>query len=78
MPLSMMNMEEEGFVRSVGGNSETKKLLESMGFVQGQKIRVIAVLNGNMIVQVKEARVAVSREMANRIMTGNLRKEENR
>ena len=55
-------------IKKVGGNPETRKFLESLGFVAGSTVTVISEISGNVIVNVKEARVAVSKEMAAKIM----------
>ena len=59
---------EENIIRKVGGNPEMKKHLEDMGFVAGGTVTVVSTIGGNLIVNVKESRVAISREMAGRIM----------
>ena len=63
MPLTMANIGEENMIKKVGGNPETRKFLESLGFVAGGSVTIINELGGNVIVNVKEARVAVSKEM---------------
>lgn len=68
MPLTLVNPGEESIIRKVGGGAETKKHLEDMGFVAGGNVTVVATVGGNLIVNVKESRVAISREMAMRIM----------
>lgn len=68
MPLPLANVGEEYLIRRVGGNPEVKKHLEDLGFVAGGTATLITVLNGNVIVKVKEARVAISEEMARKIM----------
>ncbi|MBQ8171858.1 MAG: ferrous iron transport protein A [Oscillospiraceae bacterium] len=68
MPLTMANIGEENIIKKVGGSPETRKFLESLGFVAGGSVIVINEIAGNMIVNVKEARVAVSKEMAMKIM----------
>ena len=68
MPLALANIGEEYMIRKVSGNPETKKHLEDLGFVAGGTATLITVLNGNVIVKVKEARVAISEEMARKIM----------
>jgi len=68
MPLTMANIGEENMIKKVGGNPETRKFLESLGFVAGGSVTIINELGGNVIVNVKEARVAVSKEMAMKIM----------
>ena len=68
MPLPLANIGEEYLIRKVGGSPEVKKHLEDLGFVAGGTATLITVLNGNVIVKVKEARVAISEEMALKIM----------
>ena len=68
MPLILASNGEENIIRKVGGSAETKKHLEDMGFVAGGAVTVINTINGNLIVKVKESRVAISREMAGKIM----------
>ena len=68
MPLTMASTGEESIIRKVGGNPETRKFLESLGFVAGGSVAVISEINGNVIVNVKDSRVAVSKEMAQKIM----------
>lgn len=68
MPLSLATLGEENLVRRVGGSPEVKKHLEDMGFVPGSTVTVVSALGGNVIVKVKESRVAISNEMALRIM----------
>ena len=66
MPLTFANVGEENCIRKIGGNPETKKFLENLGFVVGGSVIVVNEINGNMIV--KESRVAISKEMANKIL----------
>ena len=68
MPLTRAAVGEENRIKKVGGKPEVRKHLENLGFVAGGNVTVISVLGGNVIVNVKEARVAVSREMAQKIM----------
>ena len=68
MPLTMARSGEINYIKRVGGNEETKRHLETLGFVVGGAVTVISSLNGNLIVNVKDCRVAISREMANKIM----------
>ena len=68
MPLSYANPGEESVIRKIGGSPEVKKHLEDLGFIVGGNVQVITALNGNVIVKVKEARVAISDEMARKIM----------
>ncbi len=68
MPLSLADTGEKNIIRKIGGSPEVKKHLENLGFVVGGEVTVINRLGGNVIVNVKEARVAISREMALKIM----------
>ena len=68
MPLALIGEGEEAMVRRVGGNTEVQHHLENLGFVPGSTVKVITMMGGNLIVQVKEARVAISSEMAHKIM----------
>ena len=68
MPLSYATPGEENVIRKVGGDAAVKKHLENLGFVVGGSVKVITALNGNVIVKVKEARVAINDEMARKIM----------
>jgi ferrous iron transport protein A len=68
MPLTMAKTGEENFIKKIGGKAETKQFLENLGFVVGTTVTVISEISGNVIVSVKDARVAVSREMASKIM----------
>lgn len=68
MPLTMARSGEINYIKRVGGNEETKRYLETLGFVVGGAVTVISSLNGNLIVNVKDSRVAISREMANKVM----------
>jgi ferrous iron transport protein A len=68
MPLTMVGTGNTNTIKKIGGRNETKLFLEKLGFVQGCPVTVIAENSGNIIVKVKESRVAVSREMARHIM----------
>lgn len=68
MPLSMAKTGEANFIKKVGGNPETRKFLENLGFVPGGTVTVISQISGNIIVSVKDARVAINREMASKII----------
>ena len=68
MPLTIANVGEENSIRKIGGNPETKKFLQNLGFVVGGSVIVVNEINVNMIVNVKESRVAISKEMANKIL----------
>ena len=68
MPLTLANVGEENLIHKVGGNPEVKKHLEDLGFVAGASVMVVSALGGNIIVNVKESRIAISEEMARKIM----------
>ena len=68
MPLTMVKAGEEKSIKKVGGREETRQFLTKLGFVPGSHVTVITEINGNVIVSIKESRIAVSREMAAKIM----------
>ena len=68
MPLTLANPGEENIIRKIGGKPEVKKHLENLGFVAEGNVTVISATGGNVIVNVKESRVAISKEMAQKIM----------
>lgn len=68
LPLTMENPGEPVTIKKIGGKAETKKFLETLGFVVGGVVTVVSEINGNMIVNVKDSRVAIGKDMANKIM----------
>ena len=68
MPLTFATINEENIIKRVGGSPEVKKHLENLGFVAGGSVTIVTSMAGNIIVNVKESRVAISREMAQKIM----------
>ena len=68
MPLSLAQVGEENIIKRIGGSPEVKRHLENLGFVVGGEVTVVNTLGSNVIVNVKEARVAISKEMAVKIM----------
>ena len=68
MPICFAEAGEDLIIKKVGGTPEVKKHLEDMGFTPGERVSVINTLAGNIIVRVKESRVALSNELARRIM----------
>lgn len=68
MPLSMAHVGEALEIKKVGGKEETKKFLEKLGFVVGGIVTVVSDINGSMIVNVKDSRVAIGKDMANKIV----------
>ena len=68
MPLSMIKEGEPNIIKKVGGKEETRKFLENLGFVTGGTVTVISQTGGNMIVNVKDSRVGIGKDMSNKIM----------
>lgn len=68
LPLTMASQGEPMTIKKIGGKQETKKFLETLGFVVGRTVTVVSEINGNMIVNVKDSRVAIGKDMANKIM----------
>ena len=68
MPLALANIGEENMILKVGGDAETQRHLEDLGFVAGGPVTLVSSLGGTVIVKVKESRVAISEEMARKIM----------
>lgn len=70
MPLTVLRSGQTQKIVRIGGKDESKRFLESLGFVVGSAVTVVSELDGNLIVNVKDTRVAISKSMANRIMVG--------
>ena len=68
MPLSMVKKGEANIIKRVGGKEEVRKFWGNIGFVVGAAVTVISEIKGNMIVEVKDSRVAIGKDMANKIM----------
>ena len=68
IPLSMADTGQPQIIKRIGGNPEVKKHLENLGFNVGGEVCIVSTLAGNLIVKVKESRVAVSEELARKIM----------
>ena len=68
MPLSMAGKGEPSVIKKVGGKEDTRRFLENLGFVAGGTVTVVSETDGNMIVNIKGSRVAIGKEMANKIM----------
>ncbi|MGN1411060.1 MAG: ferrous iron transport protein A [Oscillospiraceae bacterium] len=68
MPLAFATIGKENTIKKIGGRDKTKKFLENLGFVVGGVVTVISENAGNLIVNIKETRVAISKEMASKIM----------
>ena len=68
MPLTLAEVGEENIIRKIGRKQEVKAHLENLGFVAGGAVTVVSAIGGNVIVNVKDSRIAVSKEMAQKIM----------
>ena len=68
MPLTMVRTGEINTIKKVGGKEETKRFLENLGFVTGTEVTVVSAIAGNLIVNVKNSRVAINQEMAKKIL----------
>lgn len=68
MPLTMAEIGETNTIKKIGGKEDTRKFLENLGFVTGGMVTVVSKISGNMILNVKDSRVALGRDMANKIM----------
>ena len=68
MPLTMANVGETNVIKKIGGKEETRRFLENLGFVVGGVVTVISEVGGNIIVNVKDSRVAIGKGMANKIL----------
>ena len=68
MPLTLLNIGETGEIKRIGGNEETRRFLNNLGFVVGAEVSVVSAIGGNVIVNIKDSRVAINEDMAKRIM----------
>ena len=68
MPLTLVDVDEDNIIKKIGGKPEVKKHLENLGFNVGGEVSVISTLSGNLIVKVKESRVALDEQLARKIM----------
>ena len=68
MPLNLADPGKEEIIKHIGGSPEVKQHLENLGFVVGGNATVVSSIGGNIIVNVKESRIAISKEMAAKIM----------
>lgn len=68
MPLTMARAGESNVIQRIGGKEETRKFLESLGIVTGGEVTVVSENSGSMIVNIKDSRVAIGKDMANKIM----------
>lgn len=68
MPLTMVPTGEPNVIKKIGGKEETRRFLENLGFVTGGMVTIVSEIGGNMIVNVKDSRVAIGKDMANKIL----------
>lgn len=68
MPLTMLNAGETNTIKRVGGKEETRRFLNNLGFVAGGNVTVVSETGGNLIVNIKDSRVAIGKDMANKII----------
>ena len=68
MPLTMVPTGEPNVIKKIGGKEETRRFLENLGFITGGMVTVVSEIGGNMIVNVKDSRVAIGKDMANKIL----------
>ncbi len=72
MPLSFAKAGEKNRIKKIGGKDETRRHLNNLGFVEGGEVSIVSENAGNLIVNVKESRIAISKEMANRIVVDRI------
>ena len=68
MPLTLAGVGEVNTIRRIGGNEETRRFLENLAFVAGSEITVLSAIEGNVIVNIKDSRIAINKDMARHIM----------
>ena len=68
MPITMAKVGEEQLIKKIGGKPEVRQFIENLGFVPGGTVTVISEIRGNVIVHMKDSRIAISREMASKIL----------
>ena len=68
MPLNVVSSGENFLIKKIIGKEEVRRFLENLGFVAGAQVSVVSEISGNIIVQIKDSRVAISREMAQKII----------
>ena len=68
MPLSMVGDGEESLIKKISGKEEVRRFLENLGLVAGAQVSLVSKISGNVIVQIKDSRVAISKEMAQKII----------
>ena len=68
LPLPLANVDEDFTIKKISGSPDVKKHLENLGFVVGGNVKIVAYVDGNLIVNAKEARIAINKELAMRVM----------
>ncbi|MBR6385014.1 MAG: ferrous iron transport protein A [Ruminococcus sp.] len=68
MPINLSEPEKEVVIKKIGGSPEVRKHLETLGFTVGEKVSLVSILSGSVIIKVKESRIAVGEELARKIM----------
>lgn len=68
MPLMMAKIGEIQFIKKINGKDDTKQFLKNLGFIEGSEITILSQIQGNVIVKIKDSRVAISKSIANKIM----------
>ena len=68
MPLNVVSSGESFLIKKINGKEEVRRFLENLGFVAGAQVSIVSEISGNIIVQIKDSRVAISREMAQKII----------
>lgn len=68
MPLTMARVGEKNYIQKITGKDEVRQHLAELGFVVGSEVMIVSEIAGNMILSVKDSRIALDKTMANRIM----------
>ncbi len=68
MPLSMASMGEQFLIKKINGKEDVRRFLANLGFIAGAEVSLVSEISGNVIVQIKDCRVAISKEMAQKII----------
>ena len=68
MPLNVVSSGESFLIKKINGKEEVRRFLENLGFVAGAKVSIVSKIGGNVIVQIKDSRIAISKEMAQKII----------
>ena len=68
MPLSMLSVGSTDTIKKITGTDEVRRFLSSLGLVEGERVTVVSEIHGNLILGVKDSRIALDRSLANRIM----------